>query len=170
MTQPSTSTTLLRDATLGAVSGFIATAPMTVAMLFLHSKLPRREQRPLPPAEITARLEDEAGLETPPAELHLALTLLGHFGYGAACGALYTVALRGVPVPAPVRGVWFGLFVWTVSYLGWLPLARILPPATEDNPKRSGLMIAAHIVWGGALEAMLALLDRSGSVRESPGR
>ncbi len=44
------------------------------------------------------------------------------------------------------------------SYLGQLPAANILPPATEDAARRNALMIAAHIVWGVTLGALVTLL------------
>jgi hypothetical protein len=47
-----------------------------------------------------------------------------------------------------LAGVGFGLAVWAVSYLGWLPAAGILSPATEHPARRNALMIGAHVVWG----------------------
>jgi hypothetical protein len=47
-----------------------------------------------------------------------------------------------------LAGAGFGVAVWAGSYLGWLPAAGILSPATEHPPRRNALMIASHVVWG----------------------
>jgi hypothetical protein len=44
------------------------------------------------------------------------------------------------------------------SYLGWIPALRLPQPATEEPPPRTGLMIAAHVVWGAAAAALLRRL------------
>ena len=36
----------------GTIAGFVATAPMTVAMMALHKALPPEDQDPLPPRQI----------------------------------------------------------------------------------------------------------------------
>jgi len=140
--------TLLRLA-LGFVCGIVATGPMSVVMVLRHRRLPTRERYPLPPREITTKAVEqivEPGEIT--ASTYSALTWLAHFGYGGAAGALYAVMPRRLPGGAAVRGPLFGLLVWTVSYLGLLPGLRVLTPATEHPLRRSGLMIAAHLVWG----------------------
>lgn len=136
----------------GALAGLLATLPMTVAMELMHRQLPAWERYPLPPSEITERVTDELGLqEGMTEEDHLALTLVNHFAYGAAAGALYDPLMRHVPLPPAMRGVAFGLGVWTVSYLGLLPALGILRPATKHPAERNALMISAHVVWGAAL-------------------
>jgi hypothetical protein len=52
---------------------------------------------------------------------------------------------------AMLAGVGFGLAVWAGSYLGWLPAAGIISPATEHPARRNALMIAAHAVWGAGV-------------------
>jgi hypothetical protein len=54
-------------------------------------------------------------------------------------------------------GVMFGLAVWAGSYLGWLPATGIRHHAKEDPPARNALMIAAHVVYGGATGAIVAV-------------
>lgn len=147
----------------GALAGSVATAPMTLAMELMYRWLPSQERYPLPPSEITTKLEQEAGVEQnlDQAE-HTALTLLNHFGYGAAAGAIYALAgskLRS-PLPAALWGTGYGLVVWTVSYLGLLPALGILRPATEHPERRNALMIAAHVVWGSVTGLIVALLQR----------
>jgi len=135
---------------LGALAGLAATAPMTLAMKLMHEQLPRDEQYPLPPRQVTEGMAEKAGVnEHLDEEEREAATWASHFAYGAACGALYG-ALSGERVDGhPVlAGVGFGVAVWAGSYLGWLPAAGIIRPATEHPPRRTALMIAAHVVWG----------------------
>jgi hypothetical protein len=49
--------------------------------------------------------------------------------------------------------------VWAGSYLGWLPAAGILSPATEHPARRNALMIASHVVWGAAAGVIVERLS-----------
>jgi len=153
----------------GALAGCIATGPMTVAMLLMHRFLPGEQQYALPPMLITRRLTGGKG---PFARLgtheHKGLTFLTHFGFGTAFGAAYALVPRGGPLPAPLRGILFALCIWTGSYLGWIPAANILPPATRHPAGRNVLMIAAHIVWGALLGILLERLDPDDAPRQEP--
>lgn len=134
------------------LAGALATLPMTMAMTAMHRTLPEQERYPLPPKQIletlSGRVELREKLDEP--ELNV-LTMLAHVGYGAVAGTLYAWVGRLWPGNPAVKGIVFGLGVWTTSYLGWLPWAGILPPATEHPARRNGLMIAAHVVWGAGL-------------------
>ncbi len=133
----------------GAFAGFIATAPMTLAMELMHRMLPAAERYPLPPSEITAELTDDAGVsEQLEPEQHVALTLVNHFAYGAGVGSIYGALANKLPLSPMINGIGFGLGVWAVSYLGLLPAMGILRPATEHPARRNVLMIVAHVVWG----------------------
>lgn len=144
----------------GAVAGCVATAPMTMVMTVLHRMLPRREQYPLPPSEIVEQIEETIGVEQHMNEQqHLGLTLFGHFGYGAAVGAGYALVHKQLPFGKIANGIVYGLLVWTVSYLGLLPVAGVSRPATEHPARRNALMIAAHVVWGAATAWLFALLQ-----------
>ena len=135
---------------LGALAGLAATGPMTVAMKLMHERLPRGERYPLPPRQVTEGLAEKAGVnEQLDEEEREAATWVSHFAYGAACGALYgAVSGEKIDGHALLAGAGFGLAVWAGSYLGWLPAAGVLPPATEHPARRNALMIAAHVVWG----------------------
>lgn len=137
----------------GALAGLAATVPMTLAMLILRRVLPTSEEAPLPPEEITARTTEKTDALPDRDEDELRpLSLAAHFGFGALAGALYApLAAREGRLPPTVRGVGYGLGVWAVSYLGWLPGVGLLPPATEQ-PARLGVMMSlSHVVWGGVL-------------------
>ena len=150
------------DLLKGALSGAIATVPMTVAMVAMHRALPPSEKYPLPPSLITENLEQKAGVvDQVDRKEHRALTMVSHFGYGALCGGLFALALhtRAPRTSTSVgAGVLFGLGVWGTSYLGLLPALRLLGSAKNIPPRRNALMIAAHVVWGAALGLALKAL------------
>ena len=139
----------IRRLAIGLSAGFIGTAVMTAAMEVFFRRLPAHEQAPLPPRQLTMAMADRVNL-TP--RLHeperLSLTLAAHFAYGSMVGALYVPAASGLRVPVPLKGSLFGLGVWGVSYMGWIPALRLLPSATEWSPRRNALMIVAHFIWG----------------------
>lgn len=142
---------------LGALSGCAATMAMTVAMHRLHRRLPATERYPLLPREIVGSLSRERPEPVRPAsgDRQATATMLAHFGYGALTGALFAAQRhRGV---AP--GAAYGVAVWAASYLGWIPGARILRPATQHPPRRNALMLAAHLVWGTTLALGLRELE-----------
>lgn len=134
---------------VGALAGAAATVPMTVLMLEWHRRLPNSEQYPLPPREIFDEIVEQADADKHLGESErVALSLAGHFAYGASCGAIYQTIIKR---PTAANGAVYGVGVWTASYLGWLPAFKILRPATEHPLKRNALMIAAHVVWGSCL-------------------
>jgi len=145
---------------LGALAGLAATVPMSLAMKAMHEQLPEHEQYPLPPRAVTMEVAERAGVRGQLGEEERqAATWASHFGYGAACGALYGALAAGRDVPPLAAGVGFGLAVWAGSYLGWLPAAGIIRPATEHPPRRNALMIAAHVVWGATTGLVVAGLS-----------
>ena len=146
---------------LGALAGLAATAPMTLAMKLMHEQLPRGEKYPLPPRQVTEGIAEKAGVrEHMDEEERAAATWVSHFAYGAACGALYG-ALSGERLDEHplAAGAGFGAAVWAGSYLGWLPAAGIISPATEHPARRNALMIAAHLVWGATAGVILERLS-----------
>ena len=145
----------------GAIAGFVATIPMTIAMKALHSQLPREEQYPLPPRLIIESAAEKMEVEDELDESdEYALTLISHFSYGTATGAIYAGALEFQKMePTVANGIAYGLGVWTLSYLGLLPGLGLLTPATEHPARRNALMIAAHVVWGASLGATARRLE-----------
>ena len=145
----------------GAITGLVATIPMTLAMELMQRRLPIHERGRLPPRKIAMRVARRLGMQA-----HLdqrqrdAVTLVTHFGFGAAAGALYApVAPRLNSLPPVLGGILFGLAVWLVSYMGWLPAVGLFGPATRDASRRTALMIAAHLVWGAAVGLVFDLLS-----------
>ena len=146
----------------GILAGFGATAPMTVAMVAMHRNLPAPQRYPLPPRRITIRAAKKTGAKKNLDEpQRTALTLLAHFGYGAAVGGLFgLIAPRDVSRSIPA-GIAYGLLVWAGSYLGLLPALGLHRPATREPEHRNALMIAAHVVWGAAAGALAPVFRRS---------
>lgn len=110
----------------------------------------------LPPETITATAADAADAELDETRRH-GLTAVNHLAFGASGGAAFAVLATCVP-PGPSRvvtGAAFGLTVWLASYQGWIPALDILPPASRDQRGRRRTMIAAHVVYGATLGALL---------------
>ncbi len=140
----------------GALAGIAATVPMTILMIEWHKRLPPEEKYPLPPREIFDELTEKAGADRYLNESEKTnLSLIGHFAYGAATGAVYAPLVSLVQNPNPVNGVVYSVGLWGASYLGWLPALQILRPADEHPARRNALMITAHVVWGAALGLMV---------------
>ena len=150
-----------RDLRRGGMAGLIATIPMTISMLLGWRLLPKRERYPLPPREIIGEFTERmGGRESDFTETELtAATLLAHFGYGALTGSTYALIERKIPLRSSLKGALAGLFIWVVSYLGWIPAVRILTPATRHPWRRNLLMIFAHLVWGLTLGEVIRRSD-----------
>lgn len=129
---------------VGAIGGIVGTVAMTATMRRLHRALPPDERYPLPPREIAERV-----FPAPSSEETADRTVASHFGFGAVTGAL----LSGLGNRSLLRGSLFGPAVWFASYLGWVPAAGILRPASSHPWRRNALMIVAHVVWGAATAA-----------------
>lgn len=145
----------------GAIGGLLATVPMTAVMTTLFQKLQPPQQYPLPPREITEVVVDRITHRNIGDRPLTYLSLIAHFAYGAATGALYPLFCRRPQRPID-DGATFGLAIWAASYLGWLPAAHILRPATQHPPARNVLMLVAHMVWGASTVVIgETLRDRS---------
>jgi uncharacterized membrane protein YagU involved in acid resistance len=132
---------------------------MTWAMDALHRRLPPNEQYPLPPRTITMRLAQKADVDDQLDEDDRdRLSLTAHFAMGTAAGAIFGLLPRRQPATTITAGAGYGLAVWAGNYLGLLPATGLLSPATRHPPRRTALMIAAHLVWGTALGAALSLV------------
>jgi hypothetical protein len=150
-------TALVRRAAAGGLAGAAATVPMTGWMLAGQLTGRHGEQSPKRLVRVAAR---RLGL---PARRRGTGTLLSytaaHLAFGAGCGTVYSVLTRR---SSAARGAAFGLAVWAVSYAGWVPALRFMPPPTRDVPRRAWTTMTAHLVYGMALGAGL---DRMRSLR-----
>jgi uncharacterized membrane protein YagU involved in acid resistance len=142
-----------------AVAGCLATGPMTAVMSGLFRRLPAGERHPLPPRLVTERLLGPLGLlDGVPEDRRADAALAAHYAYGALTGAGYPLAARVLGGPPVVAGAAYGVAVWAASYLGWIPATGTLTPATRHSRRRNAMMIAAHLVWGGATAALAQTL------------
>jgi len=138
----------------GAMSGFVATIPMTVAMLAINKLLARPHRQRLEPRKITDDMLGRVGLRDDLSEEERKqAALAAHFAFGSAAGSLYPVVEPFIPAPPAIRGPLFGLGVWAVSYCGVLPAIETLPSPEKRPLGRTALLVAAHLVWGAALGA-----------------
>jgi hypothetical protein len=143
------SDSVLEDVAVGAFAGCLATIPMTISMAAMYKILPATERYPLPPRQITMKFAEQVGIQDRlNEEERYKLTLTAHFGAGAVAGALYGFVAPQIHLPAPIAGASFGLMFWAGNYLGVLPALGLLNSATQHPLRRTGLMIAAHLVWG----------------------
>lgn len=134
----------------GAIGGLLATIPMTLAMESLYRRLPREQRYPLPPREVTQNTLRKMGYDQHlNEERRIEASLLAHFAYGAATGALYPLVRRNVTHPL-VFGGGYGVAIWGLSYLGWIPAVGLLEPATRQPAQRRRLMLCAHLIWGSS--------------------
>lgn len=148
----------------GAFAGIAATAAMTLAVDAMFNRLPARDRYPLPPREITTKVAADVGLARHLSEpRRVDATLISHFGFGAAVGALYPYFARRSPAPPVLNGIVYGIGVWIGSYLGWIPALGILRPATQHPPARNVVMILAHVVWGAVTGIVADRLEKAGA-------
>lgn len=140
----------------GALAGAFAAWPMAILTEMIRRRLPPGERSELPPITVAHSIMNRTGLGEKLLPLGKdAVTLASHYGYGAFGGALYAMAgPRRARLPF-LRGALFGLLVWAVSYLGWLPAAKILPTAAKWPRGRNVMMVAGHVVWGSIVALLL---------------
>ena len=114
----------------GAVGGALATGAMSLVML-----ASRRLGlvRKLAPEHITEDALDAAGVERDEDDEKVA-TSLAHLAYGTANGAVFALVGPHLPGPRALRGLLFAGGLLLVSYEGWVPAARILPPLVGQSP------------------------------------
>lgn len=136
---------------IGGIAGLVGTMAMTAAMRRLHRRLPKRQRYPLPPREIVDSGARQLGRPLAD-ETAKDVTILAHFVYGAAMGAVVG-ALN--PDPGKRGGALAGAAVWLASYMGWIPAVGTLEPATRHPARRNALMIGAHMIWGAATAVAL---------------
>lgn len=151
---------------VGAIGGIVGTAAMTAAMRRLNRLLPADERYPLPPREMTQQV-----LPGPSSASTADRTIASHFGFGAVAGAL----LAGTSGVSRTRTSVLGPAVWAASYLGWIPAAGILRPATSHPWRRNALMLGVHVIWGlvtaGTAKELLAArgsIFGPGETRDAP--
>ncbi len=143
----------------GGIGGGVGTVVMSLVMLGARRAGLVGE---LPPARLAAALGDAVGLRVGPGGARDALAAVLHLGFGVATGALFALVCRRprAPIAPALQGLAYGLVVWLVSYMGWVPAFGLLPTATRDEPRRPVVMVLAHGVYGAVLGALVGRRSR----------
>ena len=145
---------------IGAAAGALSTVAMSAVMLGAKRAGITGE---LPPERITRRAIDAVSSDPPDDHSPDALAAVAHLGFGASAGALFgllvtrTGAVHGSAAIAALMGVMYATGIWLVSYQGWVPALRIMPPASSDRRGRVVTMLAAHWVYGAALGILTSI-------------
>jgi uncharacterized membrane protein YagU involved in acid resistance len=151
---------MIAKAFQGGLTGLVATAPMTAAMLLMHRMLPPHEREALPPRQITMQVARKARVahDLDRGE-RKAATLAAHYSFGTAMGTVYGLVCSQGLRPGVSTGMMYGLCVWAGNYLGMLPGLGLLSPATKHPPRRTLLMVVAHLVWGAVVGLLMLGLN-----------
>jgi hypothetical protein len=152
----------------GAVAGFAGTGVMTAYQLGVAKAQGKPLSTPVPdrwsdapaPAQVAKKAADAIGQgrrftrEDVPL-----LTNAMHWLYGVSWGVFYGLG-AGRAHPDPVGGgIAFGTGVWGASYAELVPLGVYEPP-WKYPPKVLALDLSYHLVYGMAVAAAYAALDR----------
>lgn len=143
------------DLAVGAAAGVAATATMSLVMYAAQRAGLVTKQ---PPAHLSESMLEAAGAPPESEPARRAVVTVGHLGFGGAAGALFSLARRAAPssLATVPGGIAWGLLVWLVSYAGWVPALRIMPPPPADSRGRQLTLLAGHVTYGGTLGALLA--------------
>ena len=151
---------MLKRMLISAAAGAAAAVPQSAAVWGLrYAGVYRR--RPAPEVVVEQITDKVVDLDAVPDPWLTPMKVAGHFGFGAACGAVYG-ALSSVLRPNPVTGVLTGLAIWKGSYDGWIPALGIMPPPADDETGRQATLVIAHIAYGLALGALMQRLTARG--------
>lgn len=134
----------------GAVAGLEATAAMSAVMWSAQRAGFVGKQAP---KQVVQRSLGAAGQSPADESSHNATSLVVHFAFGGATGAIYGALAERLRLDrAPiVTGIAFGLVVWAATYKVTFPLLHVMPPPERDRPGRARTMVLAHVVYGAVL-------------------
>ncbi len=111
---------------------------------------------PSPEAVVSGALEKvdlDSTIRTP---ARTALVAVLHPFYGAAVGAVFELVMSRRGEPSAIRGGVYGLAVWALGYLGWLPGFGILPSPSRQGAGRHVVNVSSHLVYGCVLGVLSA--------------
>lgn len=150
----------------GAVAGFAGTVAMTA--LIAAEKLSGLMREDPAPEIISAHVETAVGLRKHlPEPVFQVSWLLQHFGYGTNAGVGYALARKLLPAHESkpmLAGAVYGSALYLIGYAGWLPLAHVYPPPTQNPPRKVAMLVVEHLVFGAtAALAYRALAARDAS-------
>ncbi len=148
----------------GAVAGLEATAAMSALMWGAQQAGIVGKQAP---KQVVQGSLEAVGQPSLPEWTHNATTLVAHFAFGGAAGAIYgsLVERVGLDRAPALTGIGFGLGVRAAAYRVVFPVPHVMTPPERDRPGRVLTMIAAHAVYGAVLGGRTASPDRRLSPR-----
>jgi hypothetical protein len=147
----------------GAVAGALATAPMSAVMM--GGKQFGLMGGSLPPKKITSRVLRRGGIR-PSEGQQDALATVFHLGFGTAAGAVFGVMAPKRLIARIPLGMAYGVAIYGVSYMGWVPAFGIMPAADRDRRDRQAVVLVSHLVYGTALALMVG--RRAGASSTAP--
>jgi hypothetical protein len=114
-----------------------------------------------PPKKIVRTLRRRSGILGTSRSADNVATVLAHWGFGIASGALFGLLYRGQhgATRSSLLGAGYGAAVWAVSYYGWIPALGIMRAPHRDRPARPTSMVAAHLLFGTVLGAFVERLS-----------
>jgi glycine/D-amino acid oxidase-like deaminating enzyme/nitrite reductase/ring-hydroxylating ferredoxin subunit len=153
----------------GGAGGAVATAAMSGALV-VQKKLGLLGEHP--PRKIVRGLRWRMGALGTSRRAENVATVLAHWGFGVASGALFGLLharKRGLAA-STLLGAGFGLAVWAASYYGWVPALGVMRPPQRDRPMRPTSMAAAHLLFGTVLGAFVDRLAVNSTSEKRPSR
>ena len=138
----------------GAVGGLYGAAAMSVLRLGLHRAGVIDK---MVPQVVEEWISDRLHIDPPGGNVghHVADQLL-HLGYGASLGAIAGPVLNsGEGRGGLWRGAAVGLATWAFGMLVLVPALRVARPAWKAGPLENATNIAAHLVFGWAIQLVV---------------
>jgi uncharacterized membrane protein YagU involved in acid resistance len=83
---------------------------------------------------------------------------LVHYGFGTSVATFYAVAAETQPSLRTGWGTGFGTAVWLGAHVIAVPLLGLSKPVTRSTPRREGVELGAHLVYGAVIESVRRLL------------
>jgi hypothetical protein len=145
---------LAAAALAGVVGGVYGAAAMSVLRLGLH-RVGVIDK--MVPQVVEEWISDRLHIDPPGGKAghHVADQLL-HLGYGASLGAIAGPVLNsGEGRGGPWRGAAVGLATWAFGMLVLVPALRVARPAWKAGPLENATNIAAHLVFGWAIQLVV---------------
>ena len=153
--------TLTRTLVGGLVGGLVASAAMTGSQLILAraAEAAGGDTDREPTGQTMADVVSKAATGDPvPDGARDAAGKAVHFATGAGLGALYTLAARWLPEVRAGYGTAYGAAVSAVLDEGLVAALGLAPPPGEVPLADHAEGLAAHVVFGLALEATVRVL------------
>ncbi len=154
------------DAAAAALGGVVATWLMRKSMK-LSEKQPDAVKPAMPERDpgdyMVSQAERVTGPLSPTVHEKAAHSL--SWVYGIGWPIAFGLIARKIGAHASIgralgAGAALGAIVWTVGYLGWLPLTGLAAPIHRQPIGRSASSLLSHVLWGSVAATPLAIKSR----------